>query len=99
MKFRQASNYWKRVLEAAKLAYANKAKESVTCQKLGFHDFSQIANSVLSKVKSAAPPFFNGLKVFVKNFSKNSSLDESGMSLPAFPSRTNLKLHNISLTP
>ena len=38
-------------------------------------------------------------KLFPKNFSKNSNLDESGMSLPAFPLRTNLKLHNISQTP
>ena len=35
----------------------------------------------------------------LQNFSKNSNLDESGISLPVFPSRTNLKLHNISVTP
>ena len=29
----------------------------------------------------------------------NSNLDESGISLPVFLSRTNLKLHNISVTP
>ena len=29
----------------------------------------------------------------------NSNLDDSGGSLPVFPSRTNLKLHNISVTP
>ena len=29
----------------------------------------------------------------------NSNLDDSGISLPAFPCRTNLKLHNIFLTP
>ena len=34
----------------------------------------------------------------LKNFSKNSNLDDSGISLPVFPSRTNLKLHNISIT-
>ena len=33
------------------------------------------------------------------NFSKNSNLDDSGISLPVFPSRTNLKLHNIFVTP
>ena len=38
-------------------------------------------------------------KLFAKNFSKNSNLEDSGISLPAFPSRTNLKLHNISITP
>ena len=39
VKFRQASNRCKRVLEAAKLAYANKTKESITSQKLGSRDF------------------------------------------------------------
>ena len=109
VKFRQASNYCKRVLEAAKLAYANKAKESVTSQKLGSHDFWRIANSVLNKGKSAIPPLFNGpevlssasdkAKLFAENFSVNSNLDDSGISLSVFPSRTNLKLYNISVTP
>ena len=38
-------------------------------------------------------------KLFAENFPKNSNLDDSGISLPVFPSRTNLKLHNISVTP
>ena len=38
-------------------------------------------------------------KLFAENVSKNSNLDDSGISLPVFPSRTNLKLHNISVTP
>ena len=38
-------------------------------------------------------------KLFTENFSLNSTLDDSGVSLPVFPSRTNLKLHNISVTP
>ena len=45
-------------------------------------------------------------KLFAKNLSKNSDLDDSknsdlddsGISLPVFPSITNLKLHNISVT-
>ena len=37
-------------------------------------------------------------KLFAENFSKNSNLDVSGISLPVFPSRTNLKLHNIFVT-
>ena len=109
VKYRQGSNHCKRVLEAAKPAYATKTKESITSQKLGCGDFRQIANSVLNKGKSAIPPLFNGpdvlssasdkAKLFAKNFSKNSNLDDSGISLPVFPSRTNLKLHNISTTP
>ena len=38
-------------------------------------------------------------KLFAENFSQNSSLDDSGISLPVFLSRTNLKLHDISVTP
>ena len=55
------------------------------------------------------PPLFNGpkmlssasdkAKLFPENVSKNSNLDDSGISLPVFPSRTNLELHNISVTP
>ena len=37
-------------------------------------------------------------KLFAENFSKNSNLDDSGISLPVFPSTTNLKLF-ISITP
>ena len=37
-------------------------------------------------------------KLFSKNLSKNSNLDDSGITLPIFPSRTNLKLHKISVT-
>ena len=48
VKFRQASDCFKRVLEAAKLEYANKTKESISSQKLGSQDFWQIANSVLN---------------------------------------------------
>ena len=40
----------------------------------------------------------NRTKFFAKNFSKNSDLNDFGISLPVFPSRTNLKLHIISLT-
>ena len=37
-------------------------------------------------------------KLFAQNFSKNSNLDDSGISLPVFPPRTNLKLRKISVT-
>ena len=94
---------------AAKLACANKTKESITSQKLGSRDFTRIANSVLNKGKSAIPPLFNEpdvlssasdkAKLFAENFSLNSNLDDSGVSLSVFPFRTNLKLHNISVTP
>ena len=78
-------------------------------QKLGCQDFWQIAACVLNKGKSAIPPQFSGpevlsyvsdkTKLFAENFAKNSNLDGSGISLPVFRSRTNLKLYNISVTP
>ena len=70
-------------------------------------DFWRIANSVLNKGKSATPPLYDPevlsfasdkAKLFPENFSKDSYLDDSGISLLVFPSRTNLKLHNISVT-
>ena len=38
-------------------------------------------------------------KLLAENFSLNSNLDDPGISLSVFPSRSNLKLHNISVTP
>ena len=109
IKFIQASCHCKSVLEASKLAYATETKEPITSQELGLQDFWQIANSVLNKGKSAIPPLFNSpevlssasdkAKLFAKNFSKNSNLDDLGISLPVFPSRSNLKLHNFSIAP
>ena len=94
VKSRQTSNRCKRVLQAAKLAYVTKTKESITSQKLGSLDFWQIANSFFSKDKSAIPPVFNRLevlssasgkaKLFAKNFSKNSDLGDSGISFYLF---------------
>ena len=69
--------------------------------------------SILNKGKSAIRSLFNGPKVlpsasekakaFAENFSTNFDLDDSGIDsgtfLPVFPSQTNLKLHNISVTP
>ena len=65
--------------------------------------------SVLNKGKSAMHHLFNSpkpmlssasdqAKLFSENFSKNFNLDDSGIFLPVFPSRPNLKLHNISVT-
>ena len=106
VKFRQASNCYKRNLEATELAYATKTKDSITSPKLGSWDFWRIASSVLNKGKSAIPPLFNSLellssasdkaRLFAKIFSNNSNLDDSAVSLPIFPSRTNLKLHIFS---
>ena len=41
---------------------------------------------------------YDKAKLFAEKFYKNSYLDDSGISLPVFPSRTSLKLRNISVT-
>ena len=81
--------------------------ESITSEKVGSLYFCQIANNLLHKGRTAIPPLFKGqevlssgsdkTKLFPKIFSKNSNLEDSGISLPAFPTRTNLKQH-ISVT-
>ena len=86
VKFRQASNCCKRVLEAAKLACANETQESITSQKLALVTSGELL-IVFSTGKSAIPPLFNGpgvllsasdkAELFAENFSKNSSLDDS----------------------
>ena len=65
--------------------------------------------TVLNKGKSAIPSLFNGsemlssgfnkAKLFGENLSKNSNLEYSGISFLVFVSRTNLKLHDFSVTP
>ena len=88
VKLRQASNHCKGVPEA--------------------WFFSRIANGLLNKGRSAIPLLnnpevfssaYNKAQLFAKNFYKNSNIDDSSISLPVFPSRTNLELHNISATP
>ena len=84
IKFRQGSNHCKRVLEAAKFAYATKQKNPFP--ETWFSGHFQIANSALNKRKSDIPPLFNGPKVlssvsdkaklFAENFSKNSNRDD-----------------------
>ena len=70
-------------------------------------EFVPYVNEVQQDYISILSPLFNGLgvlysasdkaKLLAKNFSKNSDLDNSGISLPTIPSRTNLKLYNISV--
>ena len=44
-------------------------------------------------------PASDKAKLFAENFSKSSNLNDSGILLPVFPSRTNLEMHDISVTP
>ena len=103
MKFRQAKKLCKTVLEAAKPPTL--IKQTITSQKLGPRDSWQIANSILNRSKSVMLTIFNGsvvlssvsdkVKVFAERFSNNFNCHDSGILLPAFSSRGNLKLHNI----
>ena len=105
LQFRQASDHCKQVIETDKLAYTTKTKESIASQKLGSQGFWQIASSVLNKGNSATVTLFNGpevlsyasdnAKLFTKTFSNNSNVEDSRV----FPSRSNLKLHNIFINP
>ena len=109
VKFRQASNCCKRVLEAAKLAYANKTKDSITSQKPVSLNLQRIANSVFNKGKSARSPLFNDPEElsspsdkanrFLKTFLRTLILMTQVFRYLIFPSITNRKLHNISVTP
>ena len=56
------------------------------------------ATSPLFNDPEELPTVFDKAKLLPKNFSKNSNVHYSGISLPAFPFITNLKLHNISVT-
>ena len=90
VKFRQASNRCKRVLEAAKLAYATKTKESITSKKIGSQEFWRIANSVLNKGNSAIPPLFNRPEVL------SSASDKAKLFAKTFP-RTRILMTLVSL--
>ena len=78
-------------------------------RNLALRAFGELLIVFLTKVKAAIHPLFNNpevfssasdkAKLFAKNFSKNSYLDDSGISLPVLSSRTNLKLHFFFVTP
>ena len=84
-----------------------KQKSLSLSRYLALGTFGKLLIVFSKKSESAIIPLFNHLevlssasdkaKLFAKNFSKNSNLDDSGISLPVFPSKTNLKLHNISV--
>ena len=99
VKFRQASNRCKGVLDAAKRAYANKKKSPLLPRNLALRTFGKLSivlltNTNLLYCKCKCRP---DIKI-AENSSKNCNLDDSGISLPVFPSRTNLKLYDISVS-
>ena len=75
---------------------------------MAFRTFGELPIVLSRKVNLPYPPINDSevlpsasdkAKLFAENFSKNSTLDDSGISLPVFPSRTNFKLHNICVSP
>ena len=91
VKFRQASNHCKGVLQASKMEYANETKEKFTSQKLGSWHFWWIANSILKKVNllyllysMVLSSASDKAKLFAKNFSRNYNLDDSSLYLFSF---------------
>ena len=104
VKFRQTSNRCKRVLEDARHGDANKTKLP---SNLALVTFGELLIVFLSKGNSAIPLLSNGpevlssafdkAKLFPESFSNNSNRDDSGISVPVFLSRTNLKLHNMQV--
>ena len=96
------------MLEVAKLAYANKAKEYITSQKLGFWNFWQITNSVLSTKVNLLYLLYSIarryclLHLIKQNHLLKTFLRTLILMTPVsfyLSSRTNLKLDNISITP
>ena len=100
MKSRQDINRCKRVLEAAKLAYANKTKESNSGELLiVFSTKVNLLYLLYSTTQRCCLLHLIKQNCLLKTFLRTLILIISGMSLPVFPSRTNPKLHNISVTP
>ena len=83
-------------------------QESITSQKLDSRDFGELLIVFSTKVNLLYLLYSTDLRCcllhlikqnYLLKTSKDSNLDDSGISFPVFLSRTNLKLHNISITP
>ena len=75
----------KRVLEAAKFAYNIKTKEFITSQKLDCATFRELLIMFSTKVNLCLLYVISDeAKLFAQNFSKNSNLSNSVISLAYF---------------
>ena len=100
VKFRQASNRCKRVLKLPNLHMLLKQESPSLPGNLALRTFGKLLIVFSAKVNLLYLLYSTNwrccllhpdkAKLFAKNFSKNSNLDDSGISLPVFPSRTNL---------
>ena len=69
--------------------FFNRFRPNITFHYNAFH--IKVYDVVLSSVSDKA-------KLLAENVTKNSNLDDAGISLPALTSKTNLKLDNIHVT-
>ena len=103
MRFRKTSNCWKRVIETAKLAHANKPNDSITSKELDSHDFWEIANSVLNNGKPAMPIICREVQSPEKTQSYlQSQFPPEITLLPVIKSQENIQTHlksNFMFTP
>ena len=107
--FTAARNRCRKVLNNAKLRYAELTKSRISSQKLGSRDFWKIFNNVFNKGKSTIPPLFHGSDVltsskdkaelFATKFSTNTTLNSSFHDLPEFPLRSEHLLRDLQITP
>ena len=106
--FRTASNHCKRVIKNARELYAKSIKSKVAEQRLGSHQFWQIANRILNRSVCSIPTIINGpevissaadkAKLFAKNFAANSTLCDQGHQPPVFPTVSDNTLCDIQIS-
>ena len=107
VKFRQASNCCKRVLETAKLAYATKKKSPSLLRNLALRTFGKLLIVFSTKVNLLHLLYSTAQRCCLLHLIKQNYLLKTFLrtlilvtlvSLPVFPSRSNLKLHNVFIT-
>ena len=80
-----AINRYKKVLDQAKLEYAEHVRNNISIQQLGTRDFWRTANSVLNNNKSAIPPLFQGSIHVVVSSPKDEADVFAAVLLQTFP--------------
>ena len=105
--FRQARIVAKGLLKLPNLHMLLKQKSSSFPRNLALTTFGKLLIVLSTKVKQLYLLYSTTWRCCLLHLikqncllqtSKNSNFDDSGISLPVFPSRTNLKLYNITLT-
>ena len=99
-KFREASNVAKVFLKLPNLHMLIKQNSLSLPRDLALGTFGELL--IVFSTKLICYILYSSAsditKLFTKNFSKNPNFDDSEISLPIFPSRTNLKLHHVFVT-